>query len=65
MYKYKFRKIIGKCDFPYLFKKIIVRYKKIGYDIDVLRLTACLVNPVKVISFVKFFECTTVSRPKT
>ena len=25
---YKFRKIIGKNDFPYQFKKIIVRYKK-------------------------------------
>ena len=32
---YKFRKIIGKNDFPYHFKKIIVRYKKIGYTIDV------------------------------
>ena len=30
---YKFRKIIGKNDFPYLFK-IIVRFKKIGYNID-------------------------------
>ena len=29
---YKFRKIIGKIDFPYHFKKIIVRYKKIGYN---------------------------------
>ena len=29
---YKFRKIIGKYDFPYHFKKIIVRYKKIGYN---------------------------------
>ena len=28
---YKFRKITGKSDFPYHFKKIIVRYKKIGY----------------------------------
>ena len=34
---YKFRKIIGKNDFPYHFKKIIIRYKKIGYNIDVLR----------------------------
>ena len=33
---YKFRKIIGKYDFPYQFKKIIVRFKKIGYYIDVL-----------------------------
>ena len=33
---YKFRKIIGKNDFPYHVKKIIVRYKKIGYNINVL-----------------------------
>ena len=38
---YKFRKIISKSDFPYHFKKIIVRYKTIGYNIDVLRQTAC------------------------
>ena len=38
---YKSRKIIGKNDFPYHFKKITVCYKKIGYNIDVLRLTAC------------------------
>ena len=30
---YKFRKIIGKYDFPCHFKKIIVRFKKIGYNI--------------------------------
>ena len=29
---YKFRKIIGKNDFPYHFKKIVVRYEKIGYN---------------------------------
>ena len=46
----KFRKIIGKNDFHYHFKKIIiVRYKKIGYNINVLRQTACLVvYPIKV-----------------
>ena len=33
-------------------KKIIVRYKKISYNIDVLRQTACLVvKPIKVNSF--------------
>ena len=60
---YKFRKIIGKNDFPYHFKKIIVRYKKIGYYIDVLRPTACLVvNPIKVNSFAYLFNSTTVGR---
>ena len=34
---YYFRKIIGKNDFPYHFKKIIIRYKTIGHNIDVLR----------------------------
>ena len=46
---YKFRKIIGKNDFPYHFKKIIVRYQKIGYNINVMRQTACLVvNLIKI-----------------
>ena len=59
----KFRKIIGKIDFPYHFKKIIVRYKKIGYNINVMRQTACLVvNPIKVNSFAYLFNCTTVGR---
>ena len=60
---YKFRKIIGKIGFPYHFKKIIVRYKKIGYNINVMRQTACLVvNPIKVNSFAYLFNCTTVGR---
>ena len=60
---YKFRKIYGKNDFPRHFKKIIVRYKNIGYNIDVLRQTACLVvNPIKVSSFVYLFNCTAVGR---
>ena len=60
---YKFRKMIGKYDFPYHFKKIIVRYKKIGYNIDVLRQTACLiVKPIKVNSFAYLFNCMTVGR---
>ena len=36
---YKFRKIIGKSNFPYHFIKKIVRYKNIGYNRDVLRQT--------------------------
>ena len=60
---YKFRKIIGKNDFPYQFKKIIVRYKKIGYNVDVLQQMACLVvNPIKVNSFAYLFNCTTIGR---
>ena len=39
---YKFRKIINKNDFSCHFKSVIVRYKKIGYNIDVLRRIACI-----------------------
>ena len=60
---YKFRYITGKHDFPYHFIKIIVRYKTIGYNIDVLRQTACLVvNPITVNSFAYLFNCTMVGR---
>ena len=60
---YKFRKIICKNDFPYHFKKIIIRYKKIGYNINVMRQIACLVvNPIKFNSFAYLFDCTTVGR---
>ena len=60
---YKFRKIIGKKDFSYHFKKIIVCYQKIGYKEDVLRQTACLiVNPIKVYNCGYLFDCTTVGR---
>ena len=56
---YKFRKIIGKNDFSYHFKKIIVRHKKIGYNIDVLRQTACLVvDQIKVNSYAYLLNCT-------
>ena len=60
---YKFRKIIGKNDFPYHFKKIIVRYKKSGYKIDVLRQMVCLVvGPVGVDGFACLFGCAAVGR---
>ena len=60
---YKFRKIIGKNEFSYHFKKVIVRYKKIGYNIHVLRQTACfVVNPIKVNSFAYLFNSKTVGR---
>ena len=59
---YKLKKMV-KYDCSYHFKKIIVRYIKIGYNIDVLRQTACLfVNQIKVNNFAYFFDCTMVGR---
>ena len=58
-----FRKIIGKNDFPYHFKKIIVRCGGIGCDVDVVRRTACLVvGPIGVDGFAYLLSCTTVGR---
>ena len=40
-----------------------MRYKMIGYNIDVLRQTACLVvHPIKVNNFAYLFDCTMVGR---
>ena len=56
---YKLRKIIDKNDTLYHFKMIIVRYKKIGYNINVLRQAVCLVViPIKVNNFAYLFDCT-------
>ena len=40
---YKFKNIVGRADFSDQFRKIIVRYKRIGYNINIMRLSGCLV----------------------
>ena len=60
---YKFKKIVGRNDFSDQFRKIIIRYKRIGYNMNVMRQTACLVvNPVTVSNFPDLFICTPVGR---
>ena len=49
---YKLKKIVGSNNFSAQFIKIISHYKKIGYNINVLQQTACLVvNPITVGNF--------------
>ena len=58
---YKFNRIVRKPDFTYHFKKVIKRYKKIEYNMDIMRQAACLfVNPITVYSYGFLFNCTTV-----
>ena len=46
---YKLKKIVGSNNFSAQFIKIISHYKKIGYNINVLQQTSCLVvNPITV-----------------
>ena len=59
----KDRLIVGRVDFSDQFRKIIVRYKRIGYIINVMRQSACLVfNPITVNNFASLFNCTPVGR---
>ena len=58
---YKLKKIVGSYNFSAQFIKIISHYKKIGYNINVLQQTACLVvNPITVDNFAFLFNCTPV-----
>ena len=60
---YKFKKIVGRVDFSDQFRKIIVRYKRIEYNINIMRQSACLVfNPITVNNFASLFNCTPVGR---
>ena len=61
---YKFKKLIGSNDFSFQFrKKIITRYRRIGYNLNVMRQSACLVfNPITVDNYAAFFNCTPVGR---
>ena len=61
---YKFKIIVGNPNFSDQFKKIIKRYKKkVGYNLDTLRQSACLiVNPITVLSRGFLFNCTTVGQ---
>ena len=40
---YKFKKIMGRTDFADQFRKIMIRHKLIGYDLNAMRQSACLV----------------------
>ena len=62
---YRFRNILGKSDFFEQFRKLINRYKRIGYRLDIMRQTACLVvNPIIVDGsiivdgYASLFNCT-------
>ena len=56
-------KIIGKSNFSEQFRKLINRYKRIGYSLDIIRQIVCLVvNPITVDGYVSLFNCTTEVR---
>ena len=50
-------------DFSDQLRKIIMRYKRIGYNLNVMRQSACLViNPITVDGNAALFNCTPVDQ---
>ena len=39
---YKFKKLIRRNDFSFQFRKFITRYRRLGYNLNVMRQSACL-----------------------
>ena len=59
---YKFKRTVGKTNLSDQFKKIenVIR---VGYNLDIMRQSACLVlNPVTVYSYGFLLKCTTVGQ---
>ena len=50
---YKVKKIIGNPNFSDHFKRIVNRFRRAGYTLDIMRQTACLV-------YAALFSCTAV-----
>ena len=60
---YRIRKNVGESYFLEQFRKFINRYKRIGYNPDIIRQTACLVvNPITIDSYALLFNCTATVR---
>ena len=60
---YRFRKTVDKFNFTEQFRKLIKRYKRIGYSLDIMRQTACLLtNPIIEDGYASLFNCRTAVR---
>ena len=56
-------KIIENPNFSDLFKRIVNRFKRAGYTLDIMRHTACLVfNQIMVEGYAALFSCTAVDQ---
>ena len=60
---YKFKRIVGKSNFSDQFKKIVKRYIRVGYNLDIMRQSASMVlNPITAYSYGFLFNCTMVGQ---
>ena len=60
---YKFKKVVGGAGFSGRFGGVVVRCRRVGCGMDVVRQSACLVfDPITVNNFASLFNCTPVGR---
>ena len=60
---YRIRKVVEKSNFSEQFRKVINRYKRIGYNPYVMRQIACtVINSTSVESYESLYNCTTMVR---
>ena len=60
---HKLREIVSRADFSDQFRKVTMRYYSTGYNINVMRHSACLVIiPITVDSFASLFNFVSVGR---
>ena len=53
--------MMGRTDLSDQFRKVIIRHKSIGYNLNAMRQSACLViNPITVYNLAALFNCTPV-----
>ena len=58
---YKLKKIIENPNFCNISKRIVNRFKRAGYSLNIMRQTACLVfNPIMVEGYAALFSYTAV-----
>ena len=54
---------MGRTDFSDQFRKLIICHKRIGYNLNFMRQSICLViNPITSDNFAALFNCTPVDR---
>ena len=55
--------MMSRTDFSDQFRKVIIRYKRIAYNLNFMRQSVCLVNnPITVDNFAALFNCTPADR---
>ena len=60
---YKFKMIMDRKEFSDQFRKIIIRHKRTGYHLNIMRQSARLmISPVLVDNFFALYYCTRVDR---